>query len=322
MVFKWFILCTCRLKQDHDRFESKVFPFIFDSMKHSSFDFNFNYLYRRSHQELSLHDNKYEIVSFRKKGNKYQFKKSERNKDNFNVLEWIEEIFTQSSNGVIISGHSNGITFEHSSLDIVQINKIFGKRKREIIIFDTCYCGSIETLYEVSNNFKFSIATPSYYVGRSLLEMTTFYIENDDLIYWMRTICNELISKDRSYSRVEYPIEIVIYDLKELSILVDYIEENNLWKKLKYNNSCLSISREYDDNLYSLECIIEKSFSGKVLEKFSKLLKKTIINCIYHGLQDYPLTLLGIRLQSLPDYEDPDITCQLKLFKKLCIYDK
>lgn len=322
MTFKWFILYTCRLKEDHNRVNLKILPFIYDSMKNSSFDFEFNYIYLRSAQELKKYDFQYDIYNFKKIGNEIQLDETSINQDTFDLKDWIKEIFPETCDGIIISGHSNGITFEHSDVDIVSLSKIFGKKqKRKIIIFDTCYCGSIETLFEIGKQFKYAIATPSYYVGRSILEMDSFYFEDNiqnDPIFWMKQVCNQLISTDRSYSRVEYPIEIAIYDLEMLCKMVEFMEKNHLWRKLQYDNKCLSIAKKHDDNLYNLQCIIRNSFSGKILNQFLKLHQKTVIDCIYHSLQNLQITLLGIRMETLPNYEEESIICKMKLFKKLC----
>ena len=149
-------------------------------------------------------------------------------------------------NGVIYYGHSGGIilglwagtkTFA-TVTDFVQTVLI--PLQPTIVIFDSCYMGTISALYELSavNSLEFTMASPYYHPGFSVLQTKAFgqIGTNKPLLQSLQDISCEFQQKKSPRYRC-----FLLFDMKKIPKLIRNVRLAIKHKKLVFNKeSCVN----------------------------------------------------------------------------------
>lgn len=232
---------------------------------------------------------------------------------------------------IMMCSHSNGIIIGsdgHSVIEVVDLYKLCKKyftknRKLDFLIFDCCYMGSLESLYEVSSLSNYILATPSYHIGHiAMLEFPGMYIYRNDKLPWLQSFVDWYIADSVTHSKkIDYAVQLVIYSAENIKILAKFFIASGLYKLLQFNKE--SIIYWDDDNLYNIESVLEYTLEQNddlfiKIELARMLIKKAYLyylNAPSDKRRSIEECVLSIH-NGLPKYLPNIYNCKLKMFKK------
>ena len=242
-----------------------------------------------------------------------------------------KHISNKKYDGVILATHTDGVTLLPCKSPICEISKFIEICKNhtknnilKYLIFDCCYMGSLESLYDFSSISEYILATPSYHDGK------ISYLESPELFEYKNYIKYKLLNKlanwytttSNSYSKkLSYAIQWNVYSSEYIKKLFDYIVANNLYEKFVYSKQ--SIIYYDDDNFHDFVSVIKNTY-----KKYPEL-KNKIIRIMRLFFRSYVIgysseisdkkkivrSKMGI-YKNIPEcyYSDKTVVCKLKSF--------
>jgi len=333
-IFRWISFYITSIKSEYDYFYNTIVP-MYESLNKSTIknvEVDILFVGRsKSNKELL------ELAIFYVR-DKAPFFTKETIVEDISIEDMIVRLTTYQPkiyNGIILSAHANGITVGIDTCPIIEIVEfaklceryIVTKKKLDYIIFDSCYMGSIESLYEFAHLCKYMLATPSYHdAGRTMIESPQLYIRYTDTLIWLSMIANWYIMQSESYAAKRTSIiQWVIYSSEDLIKLTDYLTKSDLYEKFVYKESAvIYFNKEdkyyHDENLYSISNVLDDTLiehpelKKKIDHAKLLLLKSYHYYCKAEG-QKFESSVLAIH-NGLPDYLSNTFNCKLKIFAK------
>ena len=148
------------------------------------------------------------------------------------INEALSDLFQKRKyDGFVYSGHSSGYVFGRNvkpTFHLTDLCNWLSGQQLKIIIFDSCYCGTIECLYELHGAAKYAITTPTYH-EESILVVPDFYSFQPPLLDYMSNILYNFAI----YGNKKYSLRLNVVDLDELPHLVCFLREH--WNQLCWN---------------------------------------------------------------------------------------
>lgn len=174
-------------------------------------------------------------------------------------------------------GHGGGLVvglWSDPWMSLKKFNRIFIKKiKPEILCFDSCYLGSIVSLYEICSDVKYVLASPAWHPYTSISSLKLF----GKLPQYTKQNKNEIfkqyiISLSCEFSNIKNQPKyncLVAFDISELNTIIPQI------KTLEFKKD--SNLKLHDDDHYDLLLSVEENIKEK-LEK-TVLSKKCMTKC-------------------------------------------
>lgn len=168
-------------------------------------------------------------------------------------------------------GHGGGLVvgpWKNPWMSLKKFNHIFIKKVRpEIICFDSCYLGSIVSLYEISKNVKYVLASPAWHPYTSISSLKLFgklplFNRQNKHEVFKKYITNMACEFSRVKNQPKYSC-LVAFDLTTLDRIIRKIKKLELTKD---QNLQLHDPDNYD-LLASVESHIKKDLEKIVLSK-------------------------------------------------------
>jgi len=168
-------------------------------------------------------------------------------------------------------GHGGGLVIGpwiDPWMSLKKFNDIFIKKvKPEILCFDSCYLGSIVTLYEIQKNVKLVLASPSWHPYTSVSSLKLFgnlpnYTKENKTNVFKKYLVDMSCEFSTIKGQPKYTC-LVAFDLTNLNKIIKKIKKIEL---IKDNNLNLHDPKGYD-LLKSVEPNVSKELSTIVLSK-------------------------------------------------------
>jgi len=193
-------------------------------------------------------------------------------------LEDLKKLFKKNVSGkkniFVYSGHSDGINLVKNKIRILRIqdfceivsNTLNGE-KADLIIYDCCLCGNINSLSINRFYTKYVIAATSYWSYMSVLMTNVIYQNYNNFEDYCKGIVDQTIKLENTDTNT-YHTSFVIYSMnKYLDLLIQFVLTNKELIDKKKNNVI--------NNYYykSLECNFkELPFLNKIIihQRFKK----------------------------------------------------
>ncbi len=232
----------------------------------------------------------------------------------------------------MVCSHANGITIGHDKKPLMEITDLLNlcrkyliETEAKIFIFDTCYMGSLESLYEISKISDYILATASYHDGAyTFLQCPDVFIKHDDLVIWLAKLGNWYLSKARTYSKkLNYAVQWAIYSSEDIEKLGDYMLKSKLYGKLEFSQDTIIFND--DVNLHNFEEVLNYTLSDPKNKKLRKkinhakllLLKSYVYFDFAECDKKHNIRFCKMSIhENLPRYLPNEFNCKLELFAK------
>lgn len=328
--FKWLLVYYTVFQEEYNDFVTMILPHLRQAPKFcKNVAFDMIHVARTQGGTKALQGNGYTVFSYKPGDRSLRVKKSKCK----TIAGCIPKMFAEQRkkyrrnyDGIMYSGHSNGIALgkdEYEAIAAIDLRKLLlsevkksrGK-KFKVLAFDSCYMGTLASLYEFRRCATHILAAPTYHDGRSLITGLTFFQKDKSVsdYQWLKSVVADYVFNVPRVFVSTYPILTSLLSAKALGRLVDYLIKSGLWKSLKFPRS--SIIYHDDSNLCDIDAVFWSTYktassqTKTKLRKASALLKKTILYSPYnpenHKARIFPR--LSIH-RSVPTYVDRDVVC-------------
>lgn len=332
-VFRWLVFYITSYEYEYDYFVNKIMPFLKSLNETTVINVEADIIFvgrTKKNKELI------ELALFHINNKKPFYEKEEIKKD-MSLEEMLIYLINKEKpnyNGILLSSHANGVTIGSDSYPVIEVvefaklcEKYVVKDKIDYFIFDSCYMGSLEPLYEVAHLCKYVLATPSYHDGkRSMMECPAMYIKHDDPLLWLSKFGIWYITQANRYAkRLDHIIQWVIYSSDDIIKLADYLVESGLYEHLVFKKS--SIIYWDDENLYNISKVLnDTELKYKKLKKKIDYARYLLLKSYYYydkaDSQNFESSVLSIH-NGLPSYIMNKFNCKLQIFSKTyCVKER
>lgn len=258
MGFTWLCCYACSGRAEWDDFLNKMLSRILESMESGNVKIHLvSFLvYGRGEVRdgLSIENNTI------KYGIKYN-----------HINDALEDLFKRNKyDGFVYTGHSSGYVFgrnAHPAFHLKDLCKWIKTASLKAIIFDSCYCGTLECMYELYRYTKYVITTPVYH-DETVLSIGAFYDYKKPLLNYLKSIVRAFpIQGNQRYS-----LRFTLVSIENIPPLVSFIK--NHWDKLSWDKS--GKAYQEDNYLYHI-CDVVGNLTKIQQEEFSQLINKALI---------------------------------------------
>ena len=244
---------------------------------------DFKKIFRRTQKQLTPNTDIYIIYIYHKKQGKiihithdsYTVLKGFNQKTNSQTV-WCNKMLKfvlDRASPVAMSyyGHGGGLVvgpWLNPWMSLKKFNHIFIKRVQpEILCFDSCYLGSIVSLYEICKDVKYVIASPAWHPYTSISSLKLFgqlpqYTKQNKHYVFKKYITDMSCQFSKVKSQPKYSC-LVAFDLSNLNNIIPKI------KKLEFvkDHNLQLHDPEHYDLISSVESHIKKDLEEIVLSK-------------------------------------------------------
>ena len=325
-MYRWLVFYITSHDYEYDYFFKKVIPFL-EKLRPTNVEVDVLLIGRINKSTIVKKIFLFNVTSDGLKTRKISKK--------LTISAIVDDILSQkyrTYQSIMMCSHSNGIIIGsdgHSVIEVVDLYKLCKKyftksRKLDFLIFDCCYMGSLESLYEVSSLSNYILATPSYHIGHiAMLEFPEMYVYHEDKLPWLKSFVDWYIADAASLAKkIDYAVQLVIYSAEDIKTLAKFFITSTLYKQLQFNKE--SIIYWDDDNLYNIEMVLDYTLEQNedlfIKIQFAQvLLKKTylyFLNAPGDKRRSIKECILSIH-NGLPKYLPNVYNCKLKMFKKV-----
>nr|QYA18358.1 clostripain-related C11 protease [Clandestinovirus] len=340
--FRWLLIYYTIYSHEYADFVKRVLPYIESTKKkcrNVAFDLiSISRTYGGSRSIDPSTTNGYSVISY-SPGQK-QFKVAMDPCEDITacIQKMLNAQFNRSKgrgyDGIMYSGHSNGIAMGYDRdqvLENIDLASILRKevkrthRKLEVVAFDSCYQGTLATIFDFRKVTKYIMASPSYHDHRSVIEADTFFQKpaGMSVIDWLKSITDSYVQKADRLHHIDYPIMNNIFSGPAIGRLGNYITKSRLYDTLKFTKGT-QIFHD-DPNLHDLERALDKSERRKDVPTAVKakirrakiLFRKSVVHAPHNPKNKLATVFPKLAVHSyLPDYVDSEVVCRMKYFGK------
>jgi hypothetical protein len=330
--FRWFVLYATVTLGEYNYFVKKIIPFFknFQNIHDVKVDIIF-----MADQKAKGKFIEARIIKVKKKQNHTHYKE-EILKEEKSIDLMMKKITKESKkkyDGIMLCSHSNGIYIGADGFpkidvtDFIKLCRTYVFKERvQFFIFDCCYVGALESLFEISKICDYVLATPSYHDGKqSFLRCPYILTKYDDPVIWISKFGTWYINNAQHYaSNFGYAIQWAVYSSEEIQKLGKYMIESNLYNELVFTKKTIVY---WDDVcLHNFEGVLDTTI--KKNEKDKKLIDKIEIakllllkSYVYYDYAEstkkHKINYCTMSIhESLPYYAPNDSNCKLELFSK------
>lgn len=259
-------------------------------------------MYKKCKKQLSADTEVYVIHIYNKKrGKVFRFNKDDQtvllnsNQESLSQTLWLKKMLNvvlklAKPTALLFSGHAGGVglgKWTDFLMSLAKFNKIFIKTiKPEVVAFDACYLGSIVSLYEISDNVKYCLASPSWHPFSSITGLKSFgnlpkFTESNKDAIFKKYVTDMACEFNTIKNQPNYSC-LVAFDLTKLQSIIPKI------KKLEFTKDH---NLKMDDKFhFDLVASIDK--------KIAKDLEQIVLS--KHCMQKCPITIQGISISHVP----------------------
>jgi len=194
---------------------------------------------------------------------KFTFSKDSRIMETFVIhnLNDLSKLYNYRSgtNVFVYTGHSDGMYLVKKKVRLLRIedfcelvNIVNKGQKADLMVFDCCLCGNINTLYTCYPYTKYVLASTSYQSYLSILQTHNTYKNSDSILDYSKNIIKEIGSLEKVDNEA-YDTNYSVYEMNKY--LLEFIELVKTYKdQFNYRKSYVVDYSYYKD----LECSFEE----------------------------------------------------------------
>ena len=258
MKFKWLCCYACSGRGEWDDFVNKMLQRILDNLVGSSINIHLVgfLVYGRGEIRTGLSVKNSILIQ----GTNYS-----------HINAALEDLFKNNKyDGFVYTGHSSGYVFGRNvrpSFHLKDLCGWVGNSSLKAIIFDSCYCGTLECMYELYGCTKYVITTPVYH-DETVLSTRAFYKSGSSLLNYLKNIVKSFpIEGNQRYS-----LRFTLVSIENIPALAQFVKTH--WDKLNWDKS--GKAYQEDNYLYHI-CDAVSNLNQEEQEEFSLLLNKALI---------------------------------------------
>lgn len=335
-VFRWLLIYFTLYANEVRDYKKRVLPFLKKSRHSKTVGFDMISISRTNGGLKSANrgNDGYEVISY-SPGQGFKTRIDPCNSLSGCITAMFDEQVKRHGcgyDGVMYSGHSNGFAMGYDKYQVLE-NVDFAKilrqqvkrvgKKFECLAFDSCFQGTLESLYDFRSVAKYIMASPSYHDHRSLIEAGNFFAKrsSESVLTWLKRITDSYVNKAERMSHIDYPIMNNIFSAPQLGKLGTFIYKNKLQNVLTFSKQ----TQVYHDDdsqhdlakamALTLKKDIPKSLRLKII-KAQNMMKKAVIYAPFNPKNKLAKHFPELTIHSyIPDYVDKSVACKPRLYK-------